>query len=325
MKYRLVFRRRGRPSTSKRLKRISTTSVSAQGAGRAVVLRAKPQGEPPPAVVPAAVPRRSQSTPLAARFRVDAVVVDDGAKRVASVVEIRTGRRATLTTFALGSAKDWDAWERFAHECRVLRSLAHAGVPRYLEHGHSDTLAHLLTERVEGHSLSARMERDERWSDAKLRHILVRMLDVLAYLHDLNPPVFHCDVHPGAIVVSDGGDVTLTGFGRARSRLPGDDDRAEPIGRAGYVPEAPWRFAASAAIDTWALGATMLAVASGRDAATLPRAGKTFDVEACMKPSTVRDAIRTLLVDDPIACVDAAARLRMQSSARGASGPAGSR
>jgi serine/threonine protein kinase len=325
MKYRLVFRRRGRPSTSKRLKRISTTSVSAQGAGRAVVLRAKPPGDTSPAVAPAVAPRRSESPPFADRFRVEAVVVDDGAKRVASVVELRTGRPATLTTLALGNTNDWDEWERFAHECRVLRSLAHRGVPRYLEHGQSDTLAHLLTERVEGISLAARMERDERWSDTKLLHILVRMLDVLAYLHDLNPPVFHCDVHPGAIVVSDRGDVTLTGFGRARSRLAGDDDRAEPIGRAGYVPDAPWRFAASEAIDAWALGATMLALATGRDAAMLPRAGTTFAVEACMKPSAARDAIVALLVDDPVACVDAAVRLRKQLSAGAASGPVASR
>lgn len=259
------------------------------------------------------------------RFRVEGVVADDGTKWVAAVVELRTNRRATLTTCALGGGNDWEVWERFAHEARVLRSLAHPGVPRYLEHGQSDALAHLLTERVEGRSLAARMERDERWSDTKVQHILVRMLDVLAYLHELNPPVFHCDVHPGAIVVSDRGDVTLTGFGRARSRLASDGDAPEPIGRAGYVPDAPWRFTASAAIDIYALGATMLAIASGRDAALLPRAGKTLDVAACMKPSRLRDAIGALLVDDPVACVDAAARVRKQLSGGAAWGPGASR
>jgi serine/threonine protein kinase len=310
MKYRLVFRRRGRPSTSKRLKRISTTSARAAQPGRPVVLRAKPQGEAPAVDSTAVVSPTREQPALMERFRVEGIVADDGTKRVASVVELRTGRRSTLATCALGGANDWDAWERFGHECRVLRSLAHAGVPRYLEHGQTDTVAYLLTDRIEGRSLAARMQRDERWSDTKLRHILVRMLDVLAYLHELNPPVFHCDVHPGAIVVSDRGDVLLTGFGRARSRLAGDDDRAEPIGRAGYVPDAPWQFVASAATDAYALGATMVAIASGRDAALLPRAGKTIDVEACMKPSPVRDAVRALLADDAAACIAAAARLR---------------
>ena len=323
MKYRLVFRRRGRGSTSKRLKRISTTSVraaeptNAAPVGRPVVLRAKPRPDDETA------PRQHA---LMDRFRVEAIVADDGTKCTAAVVELRTNRRATLTTCALGGGNDWDTWERFAHECRVLRSLAHPGVPRYLEHATSDTLAHLLTERVEGRSLAARMERDERWSDTKLRHILVRMLDVLAYLHELNPPVFHCDVHPGAIVVSDRGDVTLTGFGRARSKLAGDDDRAEPIGRAGYVPDAPWRFTASPAIDLYALAATIVAIASGRDAAMLPRAGQTIAVEACMKPSPLRDGIRALLVDDPAQCIAAAARLRKKlSGGDSGAGPGASR
>ena len=63
----------------------------------------------------------------------------------------------------------------------------------------------------------------------------------------------------------------------------------------------------------------MLAIASGRDAASLPRAGRTLDVEACMKPSRLRDAIRALLVDDAAACIAAAARVRDELS-RDASG-----
>ena len=240
------------------------------------------------------------------------MLCDDGTIRVCTVVERKTGRRLTLATCELAAAGEWEAWDRFGHECRVVRSLAHPGVPRYVEHAQTDTTGYLLTEHIDGRTLAARMERDERYSDLKLRHILVRTLDVLAYLHELNPPVFHCDVHPGAIVVSDRGDVTLISFGRACSRLAGDDDRVQPTGRDGYVPADARSFAASAATDIWALGATMLAIASGRDAAVLPHRGGTLDVDACMKPSPLRDAIRSLLAAEPDACIAAAQHVRAQ-------------
>jgi serine/threonine protein kinase len=308
MKYRLVFRGRGRASTSKRLKRISTTSVRAAQPGRAVVLRAKAKAveSTAPAVTPP-----TKGGALVERFRIEGAVVDDGATRIAAVLERRTGRRLTLTTFTLAQAGEWDAWERFVHGCRVLRSLAHGSVPRWVEHGERDGTAWLLTERVEGRSLAERMDRDERWTDAKLRHLVARGLDVLAYLHELNPPVFHCDIHPGAIVVSDRGDVVLTGFGRARSRLATAEDPVEVVGRDGYVA-VDRKFEINAATDLYAFGATLLAIATGRDAAVLPRFGGGFDLGGCMKASWIRDAIAALLDPEPQARVSAAARLRAE-------------
>lgn len=305
MKYRVLFRRRRKPSTSKRLKRMSSTSVPVVESGRPIVLRGSPTAPPSPTAAKSVAPPPARD-PLERRFRIEAVVGEEDGVRMAAVIERRTARRLTLTTFALAGARDWDAWERFRHECEVLRSLHHPGVPRWVEHAELDAIAYLLTERVEGRSLATRMERDERWSDAKLQHILARALVVLGDLHELNPPVLHTDVHPGALFVSDQGHVTLVGFGRSRSRLATDD--IDPVGRDGYCP--PWDEPIGPALDLYQLGATIAAVATGRDAALLPRKDGAIDLDACMRVSGVREQVRGLLARDPQWRVTTARRLR---------------
>lgn len=147
----------------------------------------------------------------------------------------------------------------------------------------------MLTARAHGRSLQSRLQRGDRWTDVKLRRILQCGLEVLSYLHELNPPLFHCDVQPQHIVVSDRGALTLTGFGAARSLLtPGP----RPAGRAGYCAGDG---ASGVAADLVGLGATIAAVASGVDASELPRRAHQVDVRACMRDSPVRDAVSLLV------------------------------
>ncbi|MCA9712756.1 MAG: hypothetical protein KDK70_43405, partial [Myxococcales bacterium] len=143
------------------------------------------------------------------------------------------------------------AW-RTEHEAKVLRSLRHPWIPRYVDHGAPGPVAYLLMTRAPGQSLQQRMARGDRFSDAKLQHVLARLLEVLAYLHDLNPPVFHGDIHPEHVIVSGAGDVQLVSFGRARSLLAADPLPA--VGRPGYAPPHD-PHAGTAAADLYALGA----------------------------------------------------------------------
>ncbi len=272
---------------------MSTGTRAIADGSRPVVLRARPDADNP-----------------VDRFRVESVLTEADGVRACAVVDGASDRRLTLFTCEI--ADGWDAWDRFAHECRVVRSLGHPSTPRWVDHGERDGRAWLLTERIEGRTLGDRIARGERFSDLKLQHVLLRALDVLAYLHELNPPVFHCDVHPGAIVASDRGELTLIGFGRSRGVLADDAERNDLIGRDGYLPVQTWRLIAGPATDFWALGATMLATASGRDASSLPRTAGALDIDACMRPSLLREQIRSLLAVDPAAVVASAERVRRE-------------
>lgn len=209
--------------------------------------------------------------------------------RVALVVERGTRRRLALKRVAMGETSDWDEWARLDAEAKTIRSLRHPAVPRYREHGETSGGAYLLMDRAPGTSLQTRMEQGDRWSDAKLEHLLRRGLEALAYLHELNPPVYHCDLQPEHVVVSDRGDVSFVAFGEARSLV---SDSGPLHGREGYVhPTAH----AGVEADLFALACTIAAAASGTDAAKLPRRGPWIDLERCMKPSTVRDVLAVML------------------------------
>lgn len=294
MKYRLVFsraRRKKKKTTTKRLRRISSTSLPVRTRSRPVVLRA--QGKP-------------KARPKSAdRFRIDETIEVGEGTRACLVTEVATGRALTLRTCTLAGAGEWDQWDRFKHECEVLRSLRHPGIPRYIEHGEQDGNAYLVTEPVEGDSLQARLDRAQRYTDAKLEHIVRRGLAILDYLHELNPPLYHCCIHPGALVVSDKGNVILTNFGYARTRL---DTEAEPHAEDGYAAPEHVRGEVSAATDLFAFAATIVAVASGRDASLLPRRGLEIDIDTCMKPTALRERLRGLLSPDPQTRLDARSR-----------------
>jgi len=209
--------------------------------------------------------------------------------RVLLVVERGSRRRLACKWVSMGETRDWDEWARLEAEAKTIRSLRHPAVPRYREHGETSGGAYLLMDRAPGTSLQTRMEQGDRWSDAKLEHLLRRGLEALAYLHELNPPVYHCDLQPEHVIVSDRGDVSLVGFGAAQTIV---SDSGPLHGREGYVhPTARPGVEA----DLFALACTIAAAASGTDAAKLPRRGPWIDLERCMRPSTVRDVLAVML------------------------------
>ncbi len=312
MRYRRVLRRRRkRRTTSRGLRRFSSdTSVPAQaGSPSEGQPRAAPPTGPGQAVTPGAPPTseaRSQLLEglphLASRLRLGPPLPSSPPFRVGCVTERRTHRRLVLKVLALRDSPNWELWERFEREGQVLRSLRHPGVPRYVEHDCGDAYAYLLTERAPGRSLAQRLDRGERWSDFQLHHIVRRSLEVLAYLHELNPPVFHGDVHPEHLVVSERGAVALTSLRRSTSLPLADDTPA--AGRTGYSPA----IGNGAYRDTHALACSIAAIACGRDAAALPRKAGNIDLRRCMRASTVRDLLDMML--SPIATMDARELLR---------------
>lgn len=301
VRYRLTFRRRGRRgTTSRRLRRVTGTHPAAPSTPPKLERRDVTKvPSRPTSATPATTPRRLRGatrdakaflddTPaLAARFR--AIELAAGSDRVAHVLERATGRRLSLKLLRTAATSDWDDWAALKTEAKTLRSLHHRGIPRWHEHGETEGGAYLLMERAPGLSLQARLDRGDRWSDVKLMRVLHRLLDILAYLQELNPPVFHGAIRPEHVVVSDRGDVALTSFGDARTLLT----RNTPfVGDGEYFPAGA---APGPAADLYCAGATIAAVASGTNAGNLPRRGAGLDLTSCMRRSSVRDALEVAL------------------------------
>jgi serine/threonine protein kinase len=214
-----------------------------------------------------------------------------GAERVVVVKQLHLGRR--------GGA-GWKPFELFEREVRTLKSLRHPGIPRFLDSFESEPgVFNLVMERAPGATLWA-YRKKVRFDDDQLRDILVKTLDILRYLHGLNPPVVHRDIKPTNLVRSADGKVALIDFGGVRDALRAEGG-STVIGTFGYMAPEQLHGEASPATDLYGLGATMIALAGDVEPEKVPRVGLRMNLTAHlprMEPS-LRAALTAMTEPDP--------------------------
>ncbi|MEJ7734272.1 MAG: serine/threonine-protein kinase [Polyangiaceae bacterium] len=180
---------------------------------------------------------------------------------------------------------------RLLHEARVLGSLRHAGVVRYLAHGDPPGSPYLAMEWLEGEDLSARHQRGPLTIEEALA-VGLRLADALDAVHAAG--VIHCDVKPSNVLLcgATAADARLVDFGVSQPRGGGADvpwARGAMVGTPGYM--APEQFTGEhevdARADLFALGSLLFECLAG----VAPFAGKH-----------PMDTLRRT-VQDPVPCV----------------------
>ncbi len=106
---------------------------------------------------------------------------------------------------------------QFEDEARLLANLRHHALPNVSDHFTENNGQFLVMEYIPGDDLMEMIERrggafpvDEvlEWAD--------QLLDALEYLHDRQPPVFHRDIKPQNIKLTENGRIVLLDFGLAK-------------------------------------------------------------------------------------------------------------
>jgi serine/threonine protein kinase len=171
----------------------------------------------------------------------------------------------------------WKKFDLFEREAQVLGRLRHPGIPRLLASFESEPgVFNLVLERMPGASLRA-IATKVRFTDTELRELLVRVLDILDYLHTRNPPVIHRDIKPANLMRDAGGKVALVDFGGVRSALR-EDGGSTVIGTFGYMAPEQLHGQATPATDIYGLGATIVSLAGGVEPESVPRRGLRMDL-----------------------------------------------
>jgi serine/threonine protein kinase len=214
-----------------------------------------------------------------------------GGERVVVVKQLRLSRV---------TSSGWKPFELFEREVRTLKALRHQGIPRFLDSFESEPgVFNLVMERAPGATLWA-YRKKVRFDDGELRGILIKTLDILRYMHGLNPPVVHRDIKPTNLVRSAEGQISLIDFGGVRDALRGDGG-STMIGTFGYIAPEQLHGEASPATDLYGLGATMIALAGDVEPEKVPRVGLRMDLVAHlphMEPR-LRGALAAMTAPDP--------------------------
>lgn len=193
--------------------------------------------------------------------------------------ELASGRMVAIKCLSLGGLPEWKPVELFEREARVLRSLDHPGVPAFIDAFEDDDPVsghrfYIVSEYIEGPTLSAEIDSGRRWSPAQARALFRALLETLAYLHSLSPRVIHRDIKPGNVVMRPDDRPVLVDFGSVRDLAARQVGGGMTIaGTAGYMAPEQAMGISDVRSDLYGLAATLAHVLTHVHPSELPRQG----------------------------------------------------
>ncbi len=235
------------------------------------------------------------------RFVVKRLLGEGAQGATYEAIETSSGRTVAIKRFDVRGARSWKDVELAERETRVLASLDHPLVPRYLEHFEEGGALFLVMEKVEGETLESIRKREGALPEAEVRRFLACADRALTYLHGRGSPVVHRDVKPGNVVRRPDGSYVFVDFG-AVSEFLFRRGSSTIVGTIGYMAPEQLQGRALAASDVYAVGATALAALTGAEPEALPHKGLRVDVRSALQGRASPELVTSLerrLAPDP--------------------------
>lgn len=179
---------------------------------------------------------------------------------------------------AFNPQMQWEDLKLFEREGQVLNHLNHPRIPRYRDYFSLDKQAGaglpwfgLVQEYIPGASVQQLLDEGKRFTEAQVRQIATEVLEILGYLHALSPPVLHRDIKPSNLIWGEDEKVYLVDFGAVQDQSAAEGVTFTVVGTTGYAPLEQFWGKAVPASDLYALGATLIHLATGTAPADLPQ------------------------------------------------------
>lgn len=208
--------------------------------------------------------------------------------------DLQTETQVILKLLFMDEDTTSDELKLFKREIETLQTLSHPATPKYLEYFEIDlprdgkALA-LIQSHIDGTPLQALLDQGQPLSLAAAKRVARSVLEILCYLHDLNPPIIHRDIKPSNILQTNAIDlpeICLVDFGSVKSFSYSANDHTTftLIGTDGYMPPEQMGRRAVRASDLYSLGATLITAISNIEPDQLPRRGIQIVVEEVIPP-----------------------------------------
>ena len=187
-------------------------------------------------------------------------------------------RSVVIKLLAFNPQMRWEELKLFEREAQTLKALDHPRIPQYYDYFDLDKEVGggvpwfaLVQQYIPGLSLQESLEQNQRFSEEKIRSIAGEVLDILIYLHQLNPSVLHRDIKPSNLILGEDDRIYLIDFGAVQGQAAMTGVTFTVVGTVGYAPLEQFWGRAIEASDLYALGATLIHLLTGLSPADLPQ------------------------------------------------------
>ncbi len=232
-------------------------------------------------------------TILQNRYRLHKCLGQNAGRQTWLAGDLKTQKPVVVKLLTFSDRVQWDQVRLFEREAQVLQNLSHPQIPHYLDSFCLDDRLlwfALVQSYIPGRSLKQLLEQGQRYDEAAIRNLAKQLLQILTYLHELSPPVLHRDIKPSNLLFDKTGRLHLVDFGAVQDRAANEGATFTIVGTYGYAPLEQLGGRATPASDLYAVGATLIHLATGVAPADLPQAQGRFQFTdlAQLNPGLVR-------------------------------------
>ena len=236
-------------------------------------------------------PTEAPGQVIAGRYEIREQIGAGGMGVTYRAFDRKLGREIAIKRLLARSAAGRKGIERFLREARVIASLNHRNIVTVHEHDADEHGPFIVMQYVSGGDLSQRIERDGKIDLTEALKIIKAVGQALAYAH--RKSIFHRDVKPSNILLTEEGGPQLVDFGLAQ--IGGESDLSVTgygMGTAMYMAPEQRRDAKHVdhRCDIYALAKTLYHMLTG----DIPDA-----IDLDMISVSVRPAVKRALKPNP--------------------------
>ncbi|MEC4804210.1 MAG: serine/threonine-protein kinase [Jaaginema sp. PMC 1079.18] len=204
-----------------------------------------------------------------------------GPRQTFLATDLVTQQEVVVKILLFGKDFQWQEYKLFERGANALKNLSHPQIPQYLDSFEvsikgSQGFAQVQS-YIDAPSLQQQLDLGRSFSEVELLQLARQVLDILIYLQQQNPPILHRDIKPSNILLGERsgnhvGQVYLVDFDSVKTYSSRNTDQTMTIvGTYGYM--APEQFGGKAyqGTDLYGLGATLIAIATGKPPSELPQ------------------------------------------------------
>jgi Protein kinase domain len=217
---------------------------------------------------------------LSGRYQVQRQLGRQTGRRTFLALDLETQQQVVVKLLYLGQDFDWQDLKLFQREAETLKSLEYPAIPRCLDYFEIDTPNDkgfgLVQSYIEGKTLEESLQAGRTFSEIEVKELARSLLQILAYLHQKEPPVIHRDIKPSNILLTNRsgnsvGQVYLVDFGSVQNLAAHEGGTITVVGTYGYMPPEQFGGRTTPASDLYSLGATLIYLVTGLHPTELPQ------------------------------------------------------